>query len=92
MNTVYLSGVFERDNGEFQHGFKRPQASSAAITNRAHPSSLLGGEKGFKKLMHYAKQYKIKIIVDASTRVSSSRMSKKYENLKLVYIDDKGRK
>ena len=78
MNTIYLSGVFERDNGEFQHGFKRPQASSTAITNRAHPSSLLGGDKGFRKLIQYSKQNKLKIIVDASTRVSSSRMSKKY--------------
>ncbi len=74
------------------HGFKRPQASSAAITNRTLPSSFLGGEKEFKKLVHYFKQNNIKMIVDCFTRVSSSRMSKKYENLKLMSIDDKGRK
>ena len=34
----------------------------------------------------------LKLIVDCFTRVSSSRMSKKYEGLKLMYIDEKGRK
>jgi hypothetical protein len=43
VNTVFISGIFERDNGEFVHGFKRPQASSVAVTNRTMPSSFLGG-------------------------------------------------
>jgi len=33
----------------------------------------------------------MKVVVDVTTRVSSSRMSKKYESLRLRSIDDQGR-
>jgi hypothetical protein len=43
VNTLYIAGTFERDNEEFGQGYKKPQASSAAYTNRSKPSSMMGG-------------------------------------------------
>ena len=52
---------------------------------------MLGGEEGLKALLNRAHSLGIKIIVDCSIRVSSSRMSKRYEGLLLKAVDEKGR-
>lgn len=52
---------------------------------------MLGGEEGLKTLIKKAHCLGIKILVDCSVRVSSSRMSKRYEGLLLRSVDEKGR-
>ncbi len=45
-------GVFERDNGAFNKGYKRPQASPMALTCRKTPCKMLGGSSNLKKLIN----------------------------------------
>ncbi len=52
---------------------------------------MLGGEAGLKKLIDKAHDLGIKVIVDSSIRVSSSRMAKRYENLRLRAVDEHGK-
>ena len=67
------------------------EASPLAITTRTRISSLLGGEKEFKALMDKANKNHIKIIIDFSPNVSSSKSDRKYRHLLLKYLDGKGR-
>ena len=62
-----------------------------AFTHRTVASRMLGGDQGFKKVIAKAHSLNIKVIVDSTVRVSSSRMAKKYEHLKLKAVDDKGK-
>ena len=80
-------GVFERDTGKFEGGYKRPQASPVALTSRKKPCEMLGGENGFRKLMKNSREIGMKIITDCTARISSSRFSKVYEPYFLHYID-----
>lgn len=58
--------------------YRKPHASPTALTHRALPCRMLGGPEEFKKLVQSSHEEGIKVIVDCSTRVSSSRMSKRY--------------
>lgn len=49
-----------------------------ALTHRSLACRMLGGEEGLKTLINKAHGLGIKILVDCSVRVSSSRMSKRY--------------
>ena len=44
-----------------------------------------------KKLIEKAHGLNIKVIVDSSSRVSSSHMSKRYQGLRLKAVDEHGR-
>ncbi len=91
INTVYLSGVFERDNEPTAEVFRKPNASPLAITNRTIACKMLGGDEGLKKVIEKAHNIGVKIIVDITTRVCSSRMSKRYNNVRLRAVDEHGR-
>lgn len=52
---------------------------------------MLGGKKQFQELVKRAHELGIKVIVDCSSRVSSSRMGKKYDQLRLRNVDEQGR-
>lgn len=67
--------------------YKKPHASSMALTNRSLPCSMLGGAEEFKALIDKTHKLGTKVIVDCTTRVSSSRMSKAYEHLRLFTLD-----
>lgn len=75
-----------------QKKFKRLEVSPLAITSRTTPNTMLGGAEGFKSLTQEATKLKVKILVDCLTRVSSSRMDKKYKNLLLHMLDEQGKK
>ena len=92
INCAYLMGVFERDNGKFSKGYKRPQASPMAITCRKTPCKMLGGSSSFKNLVDESGKVGVKIITDCTTRVSSSRMNSRYEEYLLQYLDETGKK
>ena len=67
--------------------FRKPNASALAFTNRTMGCKMLGGDEGLNKLIQKAHGLNIKVIVDCSSRVSSSHMSKKYEGLRLKAVD-----
>lgn len=58
-----------------------------AITCRRSPCTMLGGVKGFKDLVSRAKELNVKILVDGSTRISSSRPHKRYKKHLLYKLD-----
>jgi len=98
ITSLYLFGVLERDNGvvydealEEIKEIQRPKASPLAITDRSFPSRILGGHSGFNTLMAEAKRAKIKILVDCLSRVSSSRIHRKYKSSLLHILDGDGR-
>lgn len=72
-------GVLERDNGKLKVGYKRPQASPMAVTCRKTPCEMFGGSDSFQDLVHKSQESGVKIVVDCTTRVSASRMNKRYE-------------
>lgn len=89
--------MFERDFGPiYSNGklisYKKPIASPFAVPCRITINTMAGGEEGFKSLISAAKEKGIKIIVDCLARVSSSRTSKKYENLEVYHLDGQGKK
>ena len=53
---------------------------------------MLGGEKGLKTLIQAAKQKGVRIIVDFTTRIGSSKSHKKYMPFLLQMIDSQGKK
>lgn len=91
-------GVLERDNYPFLNKnineieFRKPDAAPLAITCRSVSNNMLGGDDGFKKVMHQAQKSKMKIVIDCLTRISSSRPHRKYRDLLLYYLDEDGRK
>ena len=92
INCAYLMGVFERDNGKFSQGYKRPNASPMALTCRKTPCKMLGGAYSFKNLVDESQKVGVKIITDCTTRVSSSRMKKVYEEHLVHHLDETGKK
>ena len=52
---------------------------------------MLGGKQQFQALVKRAHELGVKVIVDCSSRVSSSRMGKKYDQLRLRNVDERGR-
>ena len=84
-------GVFERDNDESSEVYRKPHASPIATTYRTIPCRMLGGKQQFLELVQRSHQLGLKVIVDCSSRVSSSRMGKKYDQLRLRNVDEQGR-
>ena len=66
-------------------------ASPMAITSRNSISSLLGGDKAFRSLMGKDKILSMKVILLSLARISSSRANRKYWDVMLNYLDNKGR-
>jgi len=98
INCLYIMGALERDNDiAYDENTAEPidiansEASPMAITDRASISSLLGGEKAFKSLMTKCKKLSMKIILDCLGRISSSRANRKYRDVVLHYLDNKGK-
>lgn len=58
--------------------FKRPDVSPLAITCRLTPNLMLGGHDEFLAMSKVAEESKVRIIIDAVMRVSSSRHHNKY--------------
>lgn len=101
INALYVMGVYERDNnlvygedGRVKAAAirRRKESSPLAITNRMLPNTLLGGEKGLKLMIQAAKQKGVKIIVDFTTRIGSSKFHKKYLPYMLSVIDPSGKR
>jgi hypothetical protein len=98
INCLYVMGALERDN-QIVYDEKTCEvidiadslSSPMAITCRASISSLLGGDKAFSSLIKKSKKFSIKILVDMLARVSSSRFHRKYRNILLNTIDEKGK-
>ena len=98
INCLYIMGALERDNDiSYDEETAEPidiankESSPMAITNRTKISSLLGGDKAFKSLMMKCKKLSIKVILDSLSRVSSSRANRKYRDVLLRYMDNKGK-
>ena len=98
VNCLYIMGALERDNEiayDEQTGealdFPNPDASPMAVTSRNSISSLLGGDKAFRSLMGKAKRLSMKVILDSLARISSSRPNRKYRDILLHYLDNKGK-
>ena len=62
-----------------------------AFTYRTLACKMLGGDEGLHKLIKHAHALNIKVVVDCSIRVSSSRMNKKYDDFRLKAVDEQGR-
>lgn len=98
INCLYIMGALERDNniaynestGEVLD-IGDSEASPMAVTCRATVSKLLGGDKAFDNLISTAKKYSMSILIDMLTRISSSRFHRKYRNILLNTIDEKGK-
>ena len=71
-------GVFERDNDESSQVYRKPHSSPLALTHHTLPCRMLGGKHEFLQLVRRSHELGIKVFVDCSSRVSSSRMAKKY--------------
>ena len=98
VNCLYIMGALERDNEiayDEQTGeaidFPNTDASPMAVTSRNSISSLLGGDKAFRSLMGKAKRLSMKVILDSLARISSSRANRKYRDVLLHYLDNKGK-
>lgn len=91
-------GTLERDNYPFKSSYtndieyRKSDASPLAAIDRSTPSKMLGGEQGLKGIMEKAKENRVKIIVDALARISSSRHHRKYKDHLLHYLDEDGRR
>ncbi len=91
-------GALERDNGLYvdpstkQPRYSRPNHSPLSITNRSIPNRMLGGENHFKELVNRASELKMSILIDSLTRVSSSRMDRRYKKYVLSTLDDQGKR
>lgn len=103
VTALYLMGVFQRDNveikGNAMHSYggnrkqyRKADASPLAVTDRATPCKMLGGEPDFLRVVEKAKSEGIKIIVDCLARISSSRHHRKFKDLLLHYLDEDGRR
>jgi starch synthase len=99
VNCLYLMGALERDNGlrvDEKTGelweVRRPEASPLAIIDRSEVNRMLGGAKGYQKLMNEAEKAKIKILVDCMSRVSSTRPHRKYRKNLLQTMDAEGKR
>lgn len=98
INCLYIMGALERDNhivydessGEVVD-IADTEASPTAVTSRDTVSNLLGGDKDFHSLINKANKFSMKILVDSFTRISSSRYHRKYRNILLNTLDDKGK-
>mmetsp|Transcript_23357 Transcript_23357/g.20288 ORF Transcript_23357/g.20288 Transcript_23357/m.20288 type:complete len:198 (-) Transcript_23357:708-1301(-) len=96
LNALYLLGVFENDK-VFEDEVKKKKMSKKkgfnplAVTSRNTVNSLLGGAGEFKKVVKTAKEKKIRVVVDALSRISSSHPNRKYRKLLLNHIDDEGK-
>ena len=94
VNTLYVLGCFERDNGFDKSSHpkvKRKDANPLGVTNRSQLCQMLGGGSKFKKAIDTAHKLNMNIVVDALARVCSSRMDRKYRNMLLHYLDENGR-
>ena len=98
INSIYLMGALERDNcPKFDRykeevDFLKKDASPLSATSRAHANSMLGGEKKFKALVDEAKRQGVRVLVDCLSRVSSSRVHRKYRTLMLSTLDEEGKR
>lgn len=96
INCLYIMGALERDNlitrrkNELLR-IENPDASPMAVVCRNSISSLLGGDLAFKDLLNEAHKHGVKILLDSLTRISSSRPHRRYRDLFLHCIDDKGK-
>ena len=99
INALYIMGVLERDNqilydnttGEVID-IENSTASPMAVVDRSKISSLLGGDDSFSSLRNTTSKNKIKIFIDMLSRISSSRYHRKYKDLVLHYVNEKGKK
>eukprot|EP01022_Parablepharisma_sp_SALTPOND_P008190 TRINITY_DN135350_c2_g1_i1.p1 TRINITY_DN135350_c2_g1~~TRINITY_DN135350_c2_g1_i1.p1 ORF type:complete len:1045 (+),score=80.36 TRINITY_DN135350_c2_g1_i1:2070-5204(+) len=99
INCLYLMGTLERDNGVIVDEstgepieIRRPEASPLAIIDRATANRMLGGERGYQKLLTVAKNYKVRILADCLARVSSTRPHRKYVKALLHTMDTEGKR
>lgn len=97
INCLYLNGVLENDykHDEDPKSLKKKQKKKAtnplAITCRKSVSSFLGGSEDFKQLITAAKQRKVQLLVDCTSRVSSSHANKRYRPYFLQHVDEEGK-
>lgn len=99
VNCLYLMGALERDNGLIVDEdtnqpieIKRPEASPLAVIDRSEVNRMLGGSKGYQKLMDEANKVKMKILVDCMSRVSSTRPHRRYRKNLLQTMDAEGKR
>jgi 1,4-alpha-glucan branching enzyme len=71
---------------------ERPDASHTSVTDRAAANAMLGGKKEFEELMREAHRVGIKVLIDSTARISSSRYHRKYRPLMLYHLDETGKK
>ena len=98
INCLYIMGSLERDNqivydestGEVID-MVDTDASPMAVTSRDTVSKLLGGDNYFISLINKANKFSMKILVDSLTRISSSRYHRKFRNILLNTLDEKGK-
>lgn len=98
INCLYIMGALERDNQIVYDestgkvvDIVDTEASPMAVTSRDSVSNLLGGDEQFISMINKANKFSMKIIVDSLTRISSSRYHRKYRNILLNTLDEKGK-
>ncbi len=99
ITSLYLLGALERDNGVKYEGAltasaplvcERPGVSPSALTCRRTPNRMLGGKAGFQNVIAEAKSQGVRIITQMNASISSSRFHRRYQNLLVKTLDDKG--
>lgn len=80
---VYLMGALERPRDE-------NNASPFSVTDRELPASILGGSESFSNLCTEMRRLGMIPIVDALDRVSRTRMHRKYSQLTVQTLSNKG--
>eukprot|EP01117_Protostelium_nocturnum_P000558 TRINITY_DN1062_c0_g1_i1.p1 TRINITY_DN1062_c0_g1~~TRINITY_DN1062_c0_g1_i1.p1 ORF type:complete len:1929 (+),score=827.64 TRINITY_DN1062_c0_g1_i1:180-5966(+) len=77
VSTLYVMGALERAQ----------ESPTFSVVDRSAPCKWLGGQKEFDELLSTAKDNKVKILVDATSRISSKGMNRKYKNLLCKTVD-----
>jgi glycogen synthase len=96
-SALAIEGAAARDNGKVSvdeytgvRKCDRPEASHAAVTDRASACEFLGGNDGFAELAASARAQNMLTFVDIGASVSSSHKHRKYGSQHLTFIDDLG--
>lgn len=82
ITTIYLMGALERAEFGRGHPF--------SPINRATPNRASGGEEQFTELIDEVKKRNMKILVDATSRISIRGSHRKYRNLHCSTVDENG--
>jgi hypothetical protein len=74
------------------HDPRRPDASPIAVTDRAVPNVMLGGQKGFTSLVKSASERGMKTCATLLPFVSRARHARKYDDVICHMVDTDGNK